>query len=376
MKKFISLLLSMVLVLGLAACGSSSDNKKADSSGNSKKSDGAEIALIIVASGTIDDKSYNQGAWEGIEAYAADNDLTYKYYQSTEDTVDSYLNAINLAVKGGAKVIVTPGYVFEPAIYQAQDKHPDVKFILLDGTPQDGTYTDYRTEDNVSAVLYAENEAGFLAGYAAVKDGYRKLGFMGGMAVPAVVKYGYGFAQGAEFAGKELGLGEGELELKYTYVGNYDASAENQTIAASWYQSGIEVIFSCGGPVGFSVMAAAEPENAAVIGVDSDQSADSETVITSAMKMLENSVYDILGMYSNDKFPGGETTTFSVKNNGVGLPVETSRFKTFTEDDYNEIYKRLADDEGGIASDLLSDTDVSAVTDIDLSIVKVELIGN
>ncbi len=362
MKRFAGLLLIVALTLGLVACDSGSDNS-------------AEIAQIVIAGGTIDDKSFNQGAWEGVVDFATEHDLTHKYYQSTEDTVDGFINAIDLAVKGGAKVIVTPGFVFEPAIFKAQDSYPDTKFILLDGTPQDGTYTDYRIEDNVCSVFYAEQQAGFLAGYASVKDGFRKLGFIGGMAVPAVKKFGYGYIQGAEYAARELGLQAGDIEIKYTYVGNFDASPENQTLAASWYQGGTEVIFSCGGPVGFSVMAAAEQTDKKVIGVDSDQSTDSDTVITSAVKMLRNSVYQMLDLYLKDQFPGGKSTVLDVKSDGVGLPMESSRFTTFSQSDYDEIYGRLVEDADGIASGILDDTNVNSADEIPVSIVTVQTIG-
>lgn len=389
MKKLISLAMVLVLSVSLAACSggtnsstageSASADSSADKTGTDNNTqpagEGAEIAQVIIAGGTIDDKSFNQGAWEGVVAFATEHNLTHKYYQSTEDTVDGFINSIDLAVKGGAKVVVAPGYVFEPAIFKAQDTYPDVKFILLDGTPQDGTYTEYRTEANVSSVFYAEEEAGFLAGYASVKEGFRNLGFIGGMAVPAVVRFGYGYIQGAEYAAKELGLNPGDIEIKYTYVGNFDASPENQTLAASWYQGGTEVIFSCGGPVGFSVMAAAEQFDAKVIGVDSDQSADSETVITSSVKMLKNSVYQILGLYLKNEFPGGEATILDVKSDGVGLPMETSRFENFTQSDYDAIYALLVEDKDGVASGILTDTDVASSNEIPVTIAKVQTIG-
>jgi basic membrane protein A len=366
--KIMKRLIGLVLIAGLSflACEKSSEKTNIVSS---------EIAQIIIAGGTIDDKSFNQGAWEGIVAFAKEHNLTYKYYQSTEDTIDGFIKAIDLAIKGGARIVVTPGYVFEPAIFAAQDTYPNIKFILLDGTPQDGNYTEYRIEKNVSSVFYAEQQAGFLAGYASVKEGFRKLGFIGGMAVPAVVRFGYGFIQGIEYAGKELGLQSGSIEMKYTYVGNFEASPENQTLAASWYQSGIEIIFSCGGPVGFSVMAAAERFGTKVIGVDSDQADDSETVITSAIKMLGNSVYQILDLYLNDSFPGGISTVLEAKNDGIGLPMETSRFQNFTQGEYNKIYQLLVEDKDGIARSILDDTQVTSVSELPLSIVTVQEIG-
>lgn len=368
MKKIISIVLSITLLLTiLVGC-------KGSNSGDNDKGN-YEIAQIIIAGGTIDDKSFNQGAWEGVEKFAKENNLTYKYYQSTEDTVDGFTKAIDLAVKNGGKVVVAPGYVFEPAIFKAQDTYPDVKFVLLDGEPQDGTYTEYRTEKNVSPVFYSEEQAGFLAGYASVKEGYRKLGFLGGMAVPAVIKYGFGYIQGADYAAEELGLKKGDVDIKYMYVGNFDTSPENQTLAASWYQGGTEIIFSCGGPVGFSVMAAAEQFDTKVIGVDSDQSDDSNTVITSAVKNLSNSVYQILELYKDDKFPGGETTLLTAKEDGVGLPIENSKFKKFTKENYDEIYELLKEDKDGISSNIKNDSDVDSQDKIETKIVKVESIN-
>ena len=272
-------------------------------------SEGYELALVTDL-GTIDDKSFNQGAWEGLKKYAEENSISYKYYQPQEGTTDSYLETIGLAIEGGAKLVVCPGFLFEEPIYLAQDKYPDVHFILLDGEPHDADYN-YKTNDNVMPILFQEDQAGFLAGYAVVKDGYTKLGFMGGMAVPAVIRFGYGFVQGAEFAAEEDGITG--LEIMYNYTGAFSATPEAQSMAASWYQNGTEVIFGCGGAVGNSVMAAAQEKNAKVIGVDVDQSAESETVITSAMKLLSNSVYD--AVYK--KLADGEIglVQFSADNN-------------------------------------------------------------
>ena len=295
----------------------------ANTSSSKGGAEGYELALVTDL-GTIDDKSFNQGAWEGLKKYAEENSIAYKYYQPQEGTTDSYLETIGLAIEGGAKLVVCPGFLFEEPIYLAQDKYPDVHFILLDGEPHDADYN-YKTNDNVMPILFQEDQAGFLAGYAVVKDGYTKLGFMGGMAVPAVIRFGYGFVQGAEFAAEEDGITG--LEIMYNYTGAFSATPEAQSMAASWYQNGTEVIFGCGGAVGNSVMAAAQEKNAKVIGVDVDQSAESETVITSAMKLLSNSVYDGVKDFYDGRFPGGKTSVFTVANNGVGLPMDTSKFE-------------------------------------------------
>jgi len=331
MKRLLAIVFSLVMVLSLVACGSAQAGTY-------------ELALITDL-GTIDDKSFNQGSWEGLLQYAQEFNIDHRYYQPADQGDDAYLNAIDLAVQGGAKIIVTPGFLFETPIFVAQDRYPDVKFVLLDGSPNNGDWDNFvgKVGDNTISVFYAEEQAGFLAGYAAVKDGYRKLGYMGGMAVPAVIRFGHGYIQGAELAAQELGLGDGSVTLNYFYTGTFAPSPDIQTRAAAWYNDGVEVIFSCGGGICFSIFPAAENTGKKVIGVDGDQSAESETVITSAMKLLTKSVYDCLAAFYNDEFPGGQTLIFSAENLGVGLPMETSRFSSFSQADYDAIYAKLMD---------------------------------
>jgi basic membrane protein A len=312
-----------------------------------------EIALITDV-GDIDDKSFNQGAWEGVVDFAEENSKTYEYYRPTAIGTDPYLAAIELAVEGGAKVIVTPGLLFETPIFFAQDEFEDTNFILLDGVPNDGNFPGptnpnavpvFRTEDNVMSILYAEEQAGFLAGYAAVREGYRSLGFMGGMAVPAVVRFGIGFAQGANFAATELNLAADAISLRYHYTGDFAANTKNRATADTMFQQGVKVIFAAGGAVGQSVMAAAEATtDGKVIGVDINQGGDSTRVITSALKGLGASVQLALAEYFADEFRGGETVVFDASNNGVGLPTdeESFRFQTFTIAQYNTVFNKLA----------------------------------
>jgi basic membrane protein A len=337
MKKILALMLvlSMSLVL-LTGCGNS---------------DG-EIALIT-DKGNIDDKSFNQGSWEGVKKFAEGNKITHKYYKPEEYNDAGYLATIDLAVEGGAKVVVTPGFLFEVPVYEAQTKYPEVKFILLDGAPHNADYSDNTIKENVASVLYNEEQSGYLAGYAAVKDGYRKLGFMGGMAVPAVQAFGYGYLQGAEVAAKELGLNDGEISVLYHYTGDFAETDTNKATAKAMYQEGVEIIFGCGGSVGKSVMAAAAEAGAKVIGVDVDQRYDSDTVVTSATKGLGASVYQVLeAIYKNDSWAtfGGKQTYFNAANAGVGLPTEVigdkkadafDRFNQFKKADYEAVFATL-----------------------------------
>ena len=355
MKNFLKLIiLSIILIISLSCK-------------DTKKNSGYELALITDI-GTIDDKSFTQGSWEGLKKYAEEKGITYKYYKPAGKDTDSKIDSIYLAISSGAKLIVTPGYLFEPAIYKVQDTHPEVNFVLLDGTPQDGTYTDFRIEKNVYAVLYAEEEAGFLAGYGVVKEGYTNLGVMGGMAEPSVIRFGYGFVQGADYAAKELGVKN--IKIDYTYIGGYEPTPEVQTKASSWFIKGVQVIFAPAGGAGNSVMSAAEQNKGYVVGVDVDQSVESPTVITSAMKMIGESVYNAIDEFYKGNFPGGKIAVLDAKVHGIGLPMETSKFKNFTKEDYDNIYQKLVD--GSI--EILKDTDAKDVNKLPLDKIKVNLI--
>lgn len=340
MKKIVSLLLVLVLAIGtmgiFAACSST-----------------YEIALITDV-GNIDDKSFNEGAWNGVKEYAEANGVSYAYYRPIEDSTEARMNTIKTAINKGAKMIVCPGYMFQDAIYNLQDEYPDIDFLFLDGEPNDNDYSNgmpnYKTSANVHCILYKEDQAGYLAGYAAVMDGYRKLGFMGGMDVPAVVRFGHGYVQGAEDAAEELGLEPGDIEIKYTYVGTFGPSDDIKTKAGGWYTSGTEVIFSCGGGIYLSITAAAAEAGKDVIGVDVDQFAatGNTTFITSAMKGLTvTTVQALTAYYDNDQeWPeeyAGETDTLGVVEDAVGLPTDAAswRFATYTVEEYTTLYNAM-----------------------------------
>lgn len=346
MKKILVLLSILLVVFGLTACKAEEPEVVVE------EPVGYELALVTDI-GTIDDKSFNQGAWEGVVKYAEENDLTYQYYKPADATTVDYVAAIGEAVAGGAKVVVTPGFMFAPAVYEAQDLYPEVSFVLLDADPHTEDYSTFRIEKNVYSVYYAEEQSGFLAGYAAVKEGFTKLGFMGGMAVPAVVRFGYGYLQGADLAAKELGV---DIEVTYKYLNSFAQDTAWATEAKSWYTDGIEVIFVAAGGAGLSVMAGAEEVNGKVIGVDVDQSNLSATVMTSAMKGLTTSVYDALTDFYGGSFKGGVVDTLDVTVGGVGLPADFSRFTTFTAADYDAIFAALVADTDGVRTNIKKDT--------------------
>lgn len=322
--------------------GAADTNQEVEAPDTAEAGDGGFELVLVTDVGSVDDRSFNQGSWEGLVAYAEARGISHTFFQPAGQSTADYLNAIELAVNAGAALVVAPGFLFSEALYQAQDIFTDIHFVLLDTIPSaDGNQ---RVEDNVIAILYAEEQSGFLAGYAAVMEGHRSLGFIGGIAVPAVVRFGYGFLQGAEHAAASLGLEPGDVTVMYHYTGGFHPSPEIQALAASWYTLGeVEVIFAALGGGGASVFAAAEANDGLVIGVDIDQSYDSPTVLTSALKELGNSVYTAIEDFYNGTWRGGEVVRFDASNGGVGLPMETSRFQNFTVEQYEAIFAQLAD---------------------------------
>lgn len=318
------------LMLSLSACGK--DEKYAG--------DEAVDVVLITDYGTINDGSYNQGAWEGIRRYANDTGADIAYYQPEDTDIESFIEQIDRGVNNGAGIIICPGYSFEEVVFVAQSKYPDTKFILLDGKPHNIDGSDDTIGNNVESILFAEEAAGFLAGYSAVRDGYRGLGFMGGVPEDAVIRYGYGFVQGADYAAIEMGV---EVHIRYAYMNTYSEEPMVETMAAAWYDDDTEVIFACGGQMGRSVVRAAEKHDGKVIGVDIDQSSESQTIITSAEKSLSDAIYRSLMDYHNGAFSGGYSKVLSAKDSGVCLPMETSRFEKFSQKDYNSIFSRLSD---------------------------------
>lgn len=313
---------------------------------------------MITDLGQIDDKSFNQASWQGLKAYAEENKISHKYYQPADGSRDAYLTSIDLAIDKGVKLVLCPGYFFESAVFMAQDQYPDVSFILIDGQPRNPEDGVAQIGRNVLSFLYKEEQAGFLAGYSAVKDGHTQLGFIGGVAVPSVIHYGYGFVQGADLAAQELGV---TADINYTYSDSFLAQPAVEDTAKAWYQAGTSVIFSCGGGVLDSIILAAEENDGRhIIGVDVDQSSYSQTVISSAMKMLTPSVYNALDDYYNDSFQGGTAKIFSADNKGIGLTMENARFSSFSQADYDAIYDQLAS--GQIA--LANQTDDSTTGDL------------
>lgn len=304
-----------------------------------------KIAMITDV-GDIDDKSFNQGTWEGIVEYAIEHGKDHEYFKPSQLGTADYVDAIDLAVSQGYRIIVTPGFLFEEAIWQAQSKHPNVFFILIDGAPHPGNWSPDIAANTLS-IFFDEHESGFLGGYAAVKEGFTELGFLGGMAVPAVVRFGVGFVGGAYYAAYEMGLENFVFSADYyDYLGDFGPSDEHKTKALGWYNAGVEIIHAAAGGAGNSVMSAAEDlTDKWVVGVDIDQSIESDTVITSALKGLAVAVQTALADIYAQAFVGGRSIVLGAAEDAVGLPTEVDSFDlflNFTSAHYDVIFKKLA----------------------------------
>ena len=362
MKKILALLLVLAMALSLVACGGKTEAPAAEAPAAEAPAAEAPAAeapateapaagvitkvALVTDVGTIDDESFNQACWQGVEAWCTANGIEYTYYQPTEDSTDARVLSVGQAINEGANAIVMPGYLFGTTILTVQDEYPDVYFIAVDVASGDLTF-DYQTyydpSANVACLTFSEEQAGYLAGYAAVKEGFTKLGFLGGMAVPAVIRYGYGFVQGADAAAQEMDVA---VEINYTYGGQFSGSPEITAKMEGWYQAGTEVVFACGGGIYTSALEAAEKNNGKVIGVDVDQSYISPLIITSAMKQLQNVTETVLDELNNGNWSefGGMVTNFDLsKGEYVGLPTATWSLANFSAADYEAVKAQVAD---------------------------------
>lgn len=339
-KKVIASCIVICIVFVLMAC-----------SGKVTRSD---IALVTDV-GQLMDAGFNQGTWEGIKEFAISKNKTYNYYQPKNDgsiTDEDRVRAMEEAVRDGAKIIIVPGYSQAAAIEVVASKYPDVKFVFVDGWAL-GLF-------NVTAINYKEEESGYMAGYAAVMDGYRKIGgtFGGGGTNPACNRFCYGYIQGAADAAKEINEIV-EIKYSYKYGEEFQASEKLEKQIEKWYEAGTEVVFSCGGSMFYSVKRASEKtKKAKIIGVDVDQAILSTRVITSAVKKLSVSVQKILSQYYNDEWDNklsNRVVNLGANDDATGIPYDTSKFKKFSRAQYVNLYNGIKEGKIKIDADVPED---------------------
>lgn len=423
-KRVIAMMLAATMVFSLAACGGGSADSgqpagdaaaetneaaASDESGEAGETAAADESAgeaeaagtagsdmniaMITDSGDITDQSFNQTTYESCKAWAESNGAQFTYYKPDSDSDEARNASVDQAVAGGANVIVMPGYMFAAAIVTQSKMYPDVKFIALDVgagdicekgvgegydyNPDNWNVADYYNTDNVYCCTYQEEISGYMAGYAAVKLGYKHLGFLGGMSVPAVTRFGYGYVQGINDAAKELGI-EGEVEVEYVCGGQFYGDADITAAMDTWYGTkGVEVVFACGGGIFTSAVEAAMKTDGKVIGVDSDQApvidANKEGLtVTSAMKGLSATVNTVLSDIRDGKWSEytGKIDNLGMvsenpEENFVQLPMESTQWGDgFSQDDYKALVKEIYSGNVKISNDIsaMPSTDVK-VTD-------------
>ena len=383
MKKILALVLALCMVFALCACGNTpaDGNKPAEESKAPEAAESSTPAApeapaykvaMITDYGDITDQSFNQTTYEGCKEFCEANGVDFKYYKPAGDSTAERVAMVDAAVADGYNVVVMPGYAFGETITQVADLYPDVKFIALDVSQ--GDLGDYQIPENVTCAVYQEELCGYMAGYAAVKLGYTKLGFLGGMAVPAVVRYGYGFVQGADAAATELGA---EVSLNYVSGNQFSGDADITAYMDTWYANGTEVVFACGGGIYNSAAEAAAKVGGKVIGVDVDQAAIIDAyaegmTVTSAMKGLAPTVKAILGeLILNDNWAqyAGQINTLGlvsgtdVEANYVQIPYESTQWSdTFTKDDYAALVAAMFDGTVTVSNDTETEPTVQTIT--------------
>ena len=383
MKKILALVLALCMVFALCACGNTpaDGNKPAEESKAPEAAESSTPAApeapaykvaMITDYGDITDQSFNQTTYEGCKEFCEANGVDFKYYKPAGDSTAERVAMVDAAVADGYNVVVMPGYAFGETITQVADLYPDVKFIALDVSQ--GDLGDYQIPENVTCAVYQEELCGYMAGYAAVKLGYTKLGFLGGMAVPAVVRYGYGFVQGADAAATELGA---DVSVNYVYGNQFSGDADITAYMDTWYANGTEVVFACGGGIYISAAEAAAKVGGKVIGVDVDQAPTIDAygegmTVTSAMKGLAPTVKAILGeliLKDNWAEYAGKINTLGlvsgtdVEANYVQIPYESTQWSdTFTKDDYAALVAAMFDGTITVSNDTETEPTVQTIT--------------
>ena len=375
MKKFLALLLALVMSLSLVACGGGSDtttDESTDAEGDTSENATYQVAMITDY-GDITDQSFNQTTYEACKEFCDAEGLQFEYYKPQGDSTPERVAMVDAAIADGYNVIVMPGYAFAETIKETAELYPDVTFIALDVAQAD-LGEDYTVPSNVYCAVYQEELCGYMAGYAAVKLGYTHLGFLGGMAVPAVQRYGYGYIQGADAAAAETGA---DVTLEYVYGNQFFGDADITAYMDNWYQSlGVEVVFACGGGIYTSAAEAAAKAGGKVIGVDVDQAGiisayGDDMTVTSAMKGLANTTQHLLDEVVNGNFAnyGGKIETLGLVSgddptaNYVQLPMETTQWGDgFTQDDYKALVKAMFDGEITVSNDVSVEPAANATT--------------
>ena len=376
MKKILAMLLALVMVMGLVACGNKPAETTAPAETNAPAESTPETTTFAISDveykiamitdyGDITDQSFNQTTYEACKAFADENGIDFTYYKPAGDSTAERVAMVDAAVVDGYNVIVMPGFAFGETLAEVADIYPEIKFVALDVAEGEGGFT---ATENVFSAVYQEQLSGYMAGYAAVKLGYKHLGYLGGMAVPAVQRFGYGFLQGVDAAAKELGIVD-QVKVEYVYGNQFYGDADITAVMDTWYgEKGVEVVFACGGGIFTSAAeAAAKVEGAKVIGVDTDQAPVIDGLygegltVTSALKGLAPTVKTVLSaivLEDNWAAYAGKIESLGLVSadpeaNYVQLPMESTQWNDgFTQEDYKALVAGMFDGTVAVSGDI------------------------
>lgn len=350
------ILCSLVVATTLVGCGTTDATEKAETTEKTETAKSELKVGLVTGIGSIDDKSFNQGSWEGITAAEEAFGIEKKYLQPAGETDADALNEIANFYDAGYDLVVAPGFQFGKTIFEAQNKYPDTDFIIVDAVPHNGDNVAAMAENSV-AIMFDEHEAGFLAGLAAaleLKEG--EAGFIGGMATDAVNRYNWGYQQGIQYANENYGTNLTMDPSNFVYQGTFTDVAAGQQISGQLYDKGVDVIFSAAGAVGSGVIKEASEraqkgEKVWVVGVDVDQYDDgiysegNSVILTSAMKKISTATYDVIKQTVEGSFPGGQILTYNAQNDGIGLPDQNPNLSEDTMNIVNEVYGKIKNGE-------------------------------
>ncbi|EKN65668.1 basic membrane lipoprotein [Neobacillus bataviensis LMG 21833] len=315
-KRKIGMALSLVLAAGtlLGACGKSDDTSKKETTKGGDKEKAFSVAMVTDVGG-VDDKSFNQSAWEGLQAFGKDNSLTkgkggFDYLQSKSDA--DYSTNLNKLAREDFDLVFGIGFLMQAAVEEIAKQQKDAHFAIIDAEVK---------QPNVASVLFKEQEAAFLAGVAAaLQTKSNHIGFIGGMEIPVIERFETGFLAGVKAA-------KPEAKVDVQYSGAFDKAELGQSIASKMYSSGADVVFHAAGGTGVGLFKEAndlkkkDPSREIwAIGVDSDQAnMGPDIVLTSALKRVDNAVKDLSNKAKDGNFPGGEVALYGLHEDGVGL---------------------------------------------------------
>lgn len=375
MKKVIALLLSLVMLVCLAACMPQGDTQDSgafvvptDDASYVYQADpdaeplsgGAAVVLVADASGL--ESGPEALLWKGIQTFASNFGYSAQSITYEAGTVDAAQAALQEAAQSGAALVVCRGEEMAQALFRIQANYPGVQYLLFDDEPHNEDYTVYSTESGVHCVLFQEEQAGYLAGYAAVTEGYTTLGFVGNDEVPGVVRYCTGLLQGAQEAAEKQGE---EVTLRVWYTGTLEDADFITSRLVDWYNNGTSLIMANGGDLVQRALDAANQTGGKIFATDWDQNALGERVLGSAVKCynatVQRQLYNFFaGGATWSQEAAGHTEKVGYTDGGVALATTAWRFNNFTEREYERVYEQLRNSELKVESyadmDTLPDT--------------------